>query len=136
MCFIKKAAKAESFEIITLHESGMRFTSEYEIVNKDGKAEVTQYQIRYSEGKDERVVDKQAVCETDEMLKLLNDCGITSWDGFHGKHPRGVKDGIMFRFKATVNGNTEIYADGSQNFPKHYRDFTDGLYKILNKEEK
>ena len=69
------------------------------------------------------------------MLKLLNDCGISTWNGFHGKHPRGVKDGTMFNFKAKINGDTEITADGSQNFPKHYRDLTDGLYKLLHKIE-
>ena len=135
MFFLKKTKKIESFETVTLHTSGMRYTSDYEIVCKGKEAEITKYQIRYTDGEKERVIDKQTVCETDEMLKLLNDCGIMSWNGFHGKHPRGVKDGTMFNLKAKVNGDTEIHADGSQNFPKHYRDLTDGLYGFLNKKE-
>ena len=135
MFFKLKHGKIESFDLITLHTSGMRFMTDHEITCKDGKAQITRYNIRYTDGEKERVIDKQAVCGTDEIIKLLNDCAVMSWDGFHGKHPRGVKDGTMFRFKATVNEKTEIYADGSQNFPKHYRDFTDGLYLLLNKKE-
>lgn len=32
----------------------------------------------------------------------------------------------------TVKGLQQIRASGSENFPKHYRDFTNGLYAILN----
>ncbi len=123
-----------SFEIITLHTSGMRFTSEDEIVMKDGAAEVSSYSIRYSDSEDRRVLEKRALCSVEEVLKLLNDCKLLSWDGFHGAHPRGVLDGIMFSFEATVNDGRKIKADGSENFPKHYRDFTDGIYNLLNKE--
>ena len=67
------------------------------------------------------------MCSTDTVLELLNKCRILSWDGFNGPHPKNVKDGIMFTLKATVNEGKKIYATGSQNFPKHYRDFRDGL---------
>lgn len=127
-----KGGRIDSFEVVTLHTSGMRHVSEHEIVMKDGAAEVSLYGIGHGY---ERILQKRAVCSKEEALKLLNDCRITSWDGFHGKHPKGVLDGTMFRFKATVNGGVTISADGSQNFPRHYRDFTDGLYEILNKEE-
>ena len=100
-----------SFDIVTLRESGMRCTAEYEIVVKDGKAEVE--------------------CSIDDVLKLFNDCRLLSWNGFDGPHPRGVCDGIMFTFKASVNDGKKIYASGSQNFPRHYRDFTNGLYNLL-----
>ena len=39
------AAEIVSFEIVTLHTSGMRYTGETEIVMKDGKAEVLQYSM-------------------------------------------------------------------------------------------
>ena len=134
MFFRLKKKNVESFETVSFHTSGMRYSTYYEIVCNDGKAQITQYHIKYSDGEKERVVDKQAECGADEFIKLLNDCNITAWDGFHGKHPRGVKDGTMFDFKATVNGDKQIRADGSQNFPKHYHDFRDGLYAMLNKE--
>ena len=134
MFFRLKNKKIDSFEIISFHTSGMRHSTYYEIICKDGKAEITQYHNKHSDGETERVVEKQAVCGADEFIKLLNDCRITSWNGFHGRHPRGVKDGTMFTFKAKVNGGTEIFAEGSQNFPKHYHDFRDGLYALLNRE--
>ena len=126
-----KGTQIVSFEIITLHTSGMRYTGEAEIVMKDGKAEVSQYAIRYTQGENIRVLEKRAVCDEQKMLKLLNDCKLLSWDGFNGPHPKGVLDGTMFTLNAVVNGNQKIHASGSENFPKHYRDFKDGLYNIF-----
>lgn len=131
------ARRIVSFETVTLRTSGMRGISEYEIVGKGGAAEVTQYGIRFRENAETRVPRRRAVCGEETVLKLLNDCKILSWDGFDGPHPRGVLDGIMFRFTASVNGGKTVSARGSQNFPRHYRDFTDGLYELLKdaKEE-
>lgn len=125
--------KITSFEIVTLHTSGMRFVSEYEIIMKETEAEVSEYSIRYSGQKDEKILVKRAMYSKENILRLMNNCNILSWDGFHGKHPKGVKDGTMFSFKAVVNDGKIIKADGSQNFPRHYRDFTDEIYNILNK---
>jgi len=36
---------------------------------------------------------------------------------------RIIKDGTNFILKATVNEGKEIYATGSQRFPRHYGDF-------------
>ena len=38
---------------------------------------------------------------------------------------RIIKDGTNFILKATVNEGKEIYATGSQRFPRHYGDFGD-----------
>ncbi len=120
-----------SFDTVLLRQSGMRGTTEHEIVMKDGKAEVSLYRIRYAGGEDQRVLEEQSVCSLEDVLKLLNDCNLLSWDGFKGPHPKHVKDGIMFTLDAAVNDNRAIHAEGSENFPKHYRKFTDGLYAIL-----
>ena len=128
--------KIVSFDTLTLHTSGMRYVSDYEIVYKNGHAEVSCYNIRYREGEKERVLDRRVICSEGSILKLLNDCRILSWDGFCGPHPKGVLDGTMFSFDATVNGDKKIHASGSQNFPAHYRDFTDALYYILREEDK
>ena len=122
----------DSFEIITLHESGMRYVVEYEFIMKEEGVEISQYGIRFAKDQERRILEKRVVCSKDDVIKVLNDCGMRSWDGFHGPHPKGVKDGIMFRLKATVNEGESIYAEGSQNFPKHYRDFRDWLYTMLN----
>ena len=128
----KQSDRIATFEVVTLRVSTMRFVAEYEIVMKDGKAEVSYYSIRFTQSEDERVLEKRVAVDEAEALKLLNDCGVLSWDGFHGAHPRGVTDGTMFNLHATVNGGKRIYATGSENFPRHYRDLTDGLYEILN----
>ena len=130
----KKKQLIDSFEMVTLSTRGMRCADDYEIVKKDKTAEVSQYRISYREGKDERILMRRAAVGENDILQMLNNCSILSWDGFHGKHPRGVKDGIMFSFSATVNGGKTIKADGSQNFPKHYRDFTQALHDILSNE--
>ena len=99
-----KNSQIESFEIITLHTSGMRYSADVEIVMKGDAAEVSQYQIRYRYPEDERILEKRVSVSCDTMLKLLNECRLLSWDGFHGKHPRGVRDGTMFSLNAVVNG--------------------------------
>lgn len=127
------AGKITSFEVVTLTTSGMRGSSVREFVMKNGRAVCSDYGIRYRDGGEERVLEEQAVIGEDEALKLFNDCKLLSWNGFHGAHPKGVLDGTMFRLEAVVNGGQKIYADGSQNFPKQYRDFTDGIYQIFKK---
>ena len=124
--------KIKSFETVTLHTSGMRHVTDYEIVMNGDEAEVSQYAVGYRDGEKVRQLEKRAVCDRETVLQLLNGCCVLSWNGFHGRHPRGVRDGTMFTFRATVNGGEKISADGSQNFPKHFRDFTKGLYEILN----
>lgn len=131
----KSSETISSFEIVTLRLSGMRFTNEYEIVMKGQDAEVVKYEIRYQKGEGKtRVPESKAVCSADRMLTLLNDCKLVSWDGFHGAHPKDVRDGIMFSLKATVNGGRKIEADGSENFPSHFRELWNGLDSILRSQ--
>ncbi len=132
--FGKKPQTIQSFEIITLRESGMRCTAEYEIVSCGDEARVSQYGTMYTQPENERVPERRAVVASNEILKLINDCNILSWDGFSGAHPLGVKDGIMFSFKAVING-VSIRASGSENFPKHYRDFVNAVYEMLKQGE-
>ncbi|MBP3856136.1 MAG: hypothetical protein IK990_11065 [Ruminiclostridium sp.] len=120
-------AKIETFSIVTLRESGMRGSTEYEIVMNDDKAEISFYWIKYTQGKDCRELDRRALCSRDTIIRLLNDCDIMSWNGFVGNHPKGVLDGTMFTFNATVDQDKKIYAHGSENFPKHYREFVNAL---------
>ena len=124
--------KIVSLQILTLRESGMRGSVEYEAKSSDGVTEVSRYLIRYDHGEDVRVLDMRAECSTADFLKLCNDCDILSWDGFYGPHPEDVLDGIMFQFTAIVNDKKKIRANGSENFPAHYREFTNGLYEILD----
>ena len=122
----------EKFEKLTLRQSGMRFTSEHELIMSGNGVEVSQYEIRYTKNGDERILIKRSQIGKEPALKLLNECKVMSWDGFSGAHPRWVKDGIMFSLTAVVNDGKVIRAEGSQNFPKRYREFTDRLNGLLN----
>ena len=65
------------------------------------------------------------------MLELLNQFPVMKWNGFHGKHPRGVLDGEMFSFQATVNDGVTIRAEGSANFPKGFQEFRRAVHLLL-----
>ncbi len=133
--FFPGMSKVTSIEAVTLRLSGMRFIIEYEILTKDGKAEISLYNIRFCDRKDTRILEKRVVCGLDEALKLLCDCRVLSWDGFHGAHPKYVKDGTMFSLDAALNGDVRVRADGSENFPPKFREFTDGLKSMLENGE-
>ena len=124
-----------SIETMTLTLQGMRFCSVYEITNEDEKTELRRFRKVYSNGADTLELETSAVCDITDFIKLMNACGVIGWDGFHGKHPKNVQDGIMFDFRATVNNGQEIHADGSENFPKGYHDFVRELNKILADHE-
>ena len=107
-----------SFTRITLSVSGMRGACKYEIICGGDEAQLSQYSVYYKNGRDE--------CELE-----LSRCSVMSWDGFCGANPRGVRDGYMFNFEAEVNGGKVVRASGSNNYPRHYREFTDEVIQIL-----
>ena len=122
-----------SFSEIKLRLSGMRVTEQYEILLSGDKAEVSLYFLSYENREEKYNLQKRATVSESEMLDILNQCGVLKWNGFSGKNPPHVLDGVMFRFTAVVNDGRKIIADGSNNFPKHYREFTAALRNILNK---
>ena len=120
-----------SFSEISLRISGMRSTEIYEIIGHGDEAEISHYLVIYRSGKDDRELQKRVTVPAADMIGVLNRCGVTKWDGFSGKNPPGVLDGTMFGFKATVNDDRKICASGSNNYPRHYRDLTDALHRML-----
>lgn len=129
-----KLPRIEAFSAVTLRLSGMRGAVEYEIISCDGGAEVSLYEIRYVRSTAERCLKKRAAVRSEDVLRLLNTCRLLSWDGFHGAHPRGVRDGTVFSLRAEVNGGKTIKADGSQRFPKYFREFRDGITDMLGQK--
>ena len=104
----------------------------------EGEGDTTQlrrYRETYRGGEDELMLESSVPCGVQTMIELMNTCGILRWDGFYGKHPRGVKDGTMFTFTATVNGGQTIRAEGSTNFPKGYHEFVPALNEMLANTE-
>lgn len=122
-----------SFSEIKLRLSGMRVTEQYEILLSGDKAEVSLYFLSYENREEKYNLQKRATVSESEMLDILNQCGVLKWNGFSGKNPPHVLDGVMFRFTAVVNDGRKIIANGSNNFPKHYREFTAALRNMLNK---
>ena len=127
--------RINTFEKVTLHESWMRGVADFEIVCEGEKSTVTRYDIRFTDGEDVRIPDTVVTCRTETVLDVLNACDLLAWDGFHGKHPKGVLDGTIFRLEATVNEGETIHADGSQNFPKNYRVLKDWIYDRLRESK-
>ena len=121
-----------SFSEIKLRLSGMRVTEQYEILLSGDKAEVSLYFLSYENREEKNNLQKRATVSESEMLDILNQCDVLKWNGFSGKNPPHVLDGVMFRFTAVVNDGRKIIADGSNNFPKHYREFTAALRNMLN----
>ncbi len=126
----------DTVEMINLTLNGMRGSFVYKISNEAGKTELSRYRKKFSGEETVLELEKSVICDTKTFVELMNNCGVICWDGFHGKHPRNVSDGIMFNFTATVNGNQTINADGSANFPKGYREFVRELDSMLANGEK
>lgn len=64
------------------------------------------------------------------LAGLVRSCGVSGWDGFRGTNTH-VLDGKMFSFKAKLSDGTSVSASGSNAFPKHYREFFNGLYAVM-----
>ena len=127
--------KIDSFSYVSLRTCGMRSTNETLIEAREKDALISYYTILYRDENDEKRLEKEVECSLETALTLLNGVDLISWDGFDGPHPRGVLDGTMFTLRAKVNGDREIRAKGSQNFPKHYREFTDAIFRLLSGEK-
>ena len=122
--------KVIDFISISLKETGMRSSQIYEILPKNDEAEISLYDIIFVDRKDEKRLSKQALSNKQKIIDLINDYNILSWDNFHGKHPKGVLDGIMFDFKAVFDDKI-VQADGSENFPKNYKEFRNKIRELL-----
>ena len=123
--------KLTSFEVVTLRLSGMHRLNEYEITREGDVARFVRYDLLLGPDGERRIPRVRAERPAAEVLAVLDRCGVMRWDGFHGAHPRGVLDGVMFRFAATVNEGRVIAAAGSQHFPPHFHDLRDYIEATL-----
>jgi len=122
----------DSVESVKLTVNGMRGTAVYEIRISDQNAELQLFRKIFAGEEEILKPEKSAVCDTQTLTKLMNDCGVMRWDGFKGKHPKNVQDGDMFIFEAYVNNGQVIHAEGSANYPKGYHDFVFALNRLLS----
>ena len=131
----EKLIEIQHFDTVTLEVIGMRFHHTYEIINEPPCVTVSRYRNVFIDGEDRLELEQQATCNSSEVLELLQSCSVGEWDGFHGDHPKDVKDGIMFTFMAVVNDGQIIRAEGSENFPKGYITFEQALNALLSAAE-
>lgn len=127
--------KITSVEAMTLTLRDMHGGVVYRINGESGKAVIQRYREIYSNEETSLQLEESAVCEIGAFIELTNNCNVLRWNGFHGKHPKNVLDGVMFQFTATVNGEKNIQADGSAKFPKGYHDFMREINKLLAESE-
>ena len=121
-----------SFERLTLKIMTMRGSYEYEVTACGESARAVHYVYRYIDGKEVKTPEREALVSAEAVTALFNSCGLERFDGCRGKHPKGVKDGVMFTLEATVNDNKTIRAEGSESFPRGYQELVSGLEGILN----
>ncbi|MBR0462525.1 MAG: hypothetical protein IJJ00_07430 [Erysipelotrichaceae bacterium] len=115
-----KKEEITSLKKMTIDEMHMRGHQAYELISEGSKTKISMYRFFYRDNKECKELQLSTECGNDEVLKILNDCRLMSWDGFKGKHLKNVHDGTMFDLEAIVNEDKTIRAEGSQNFPKHY----------------
>ena len=123
-----------SFTSITLVLSGMRINEEFEIICDGDESSISRFTRIFSRDGERRDLTDSSTCPTKDVIRLLNECEIYRWDGFRGRHPKGVKDGEMFRLTAEVNGGDSINARGSVRFPRHYGEFKKGIKNLLKED--
>ena len=66
----------------------------------------------------------------DELLRIIDQCDVESWDGFDESDPY-VLDGEDFSLSVTFADGMNVSAYGSNAFPEHYRTFcamTDAIF--------
>ena len=124
-----------SAETMTLTLRGMRGGYVYKFEDGGDTSELRRYREVYRDVEDKLILESSVPCDAQTMIELMNTCGILHWNGFHGKHPKHVSDGIMFRFDAAVNGGQTVKADGSENFPKGYHEFVRARNAMLAARE-
>jgi len=134
-CGSKNQVAVASVEEMTLTLRGMRGGWVYQFENNEEKTELRLCREVYAGEECELVPEQSMLCDPQTMVDLMNTCGIVRWDGFYGKRPNNVLDGVTFRFEAKVNGQRTITAEGSENFPKGYLAFLRSLDEMLAENE-
>ena len=126
--FSSAVKKIDSFETLTLTLTGMRHCTEYIVVADGDEASVGRYEV----GREKNIPTGSAKIPLSKMISRLNEFGVAGWDGFHGPHPKRIRDGTMFRLNVDLGNGKTVRADGSQNVPPHFRDLVDFLREITD----
>ena len=118
-----KSKEVTDFDTITFTTSPGRGKSTRYIITKRSKNTKISINVTTSARGGGEDGDEEGYCSTEEMIKLLNDCEVLSWDGFDEEDEDGT---LIFKFEGTINGK-EIEAEGRGAYPKYFEDFVDGV---------
>ena len=117
----------DDFVQFSLRISGMRASVEYIIEKHEDSCLLSYYSHLYNGNERIRKLEEETSLTQEEVQEAFSRFSISKWDGFHGKHPRAVKDGEQFELVITNDGEKAIRADGSANFPRGYRELRQWL---------
>ena len=66
--------------------------------------------------------------EWDQVVKLINDCGVRKWDGFDEFDESSVSG---FSFEAEDEEGNILWAQGAGSFPEGFEDFEKGIRTVF-----
>lgn len=70
----------------------------------------------------------------EELLRVVEEYGLASWDGFHGSDPN-VLDGEGFSLEVSFSDGTHVYASGDNSFPDGYYRAAGAIVDVFEREE-
>ena len=119
---IGKGNKVTDFEEIYITTSpGRGKTTRYIITNEGEETKISiSVTTSAKDGGGNR--SEEGYCSTEDMIKLLNECDVLSWNGYDKKGDKNMD----FRFEGNINGK-EIEAKGKMAYPKTFEDFVEGV---------
>ena len=127
---VGKSKKVTDFETISFTTSlGRGKTTRYIITNEGEETKISiSVTTSAKNGSGDR--SEEGYCSTEDMIELLNECNVLSWNGYDKK---GDKD-MDFRFEGNINGE-EIEAKGKMAYPKNFEDFVDGVEDLCQESD-
>ena len=118
-----KSKEVTDFEEIYFTTSPGRGKTTRYIITNEGEETKISISVTTSAKNGSGDRSEKGYCSTEEMIKLLNDCEVLSWDGFDEEDEDGT---LIFKFEGTINGK-EIEAEGRGAYPKYFEDFVDDV---------
>ena len=127
LCCLFSPARSEgggdAFERFYFMRGGYMAPQSFEVtLTEDG------YTIRENDGNPWALDPSLA----EDLLRIVADCGLKQWDGFHGTNPH-VLDGEGFALEMAFSDGTTVYASGTNAFPDGYREASDRLDELFEK---
>ena len=120
-------------------ESGRKLTSFYCSFGGEMRPEIREITLEGSEYWLREDWDAEPVpldaAWAEALLRVIEECGLTAWDGFHGSDP-WVLDGESFSLDFTLSDGTAVSASGENDFPPGYREASGRLREIFRGEKR